>query len=264
MNNKKNILSIQGLIKKFGNGRNEVTAVNDISFGLAKNEIISFVGQSGSGKTTVARMVLGLLNPTQGNIYYKGNDIKNYSNKEKKYYWQNVQGIFQDPYASFNQFYHVEKILNDCFKLFDKKPSKVEMEEKICQALDSVNLDPVDVLGKFPFEMSGGQRQRIMIARTFLIEPEVLIADEPTSMIDACSRANILDVLLEIKEKQNTSIIFITHDMGFAYYASDRIYIMENGFIVERGAVEEVVESPKHPYTKHLLSDVPLLTEDWI
>lgn len=258
------LISIKNLTKTFGHGKEKVTAVDDVSFEIDRNEIVSFVGQSGSGKTTVARMLLGLLNPTAGQILYRGNDISKFSKREKKFYWRDVQGIFQDPYASFNQFFKVEKILEDCYNLYEDNIPKEEKQERIIKALKAVNLEPEDVLGKFPFEMSGGQRQRIMIARTFLVEPRILIADEPTSMIDACSRASILDVLLKVKERQKTSIIFITHDMGFAYYASDRIYIMEKGKIVERGPVEEVVNNPQHPYTIELLNDVPKLHEAWL
>ncbi|MGI6566543.1 MAG: ABC transporter ATP-binding protein [Limnochordia bacterium] len=253
-----------GLTKVFGHKKNEVVAVNDVSFDVRENEIVSFVGQSGSGKTTIARMLMGLLRPTSGKIYYRGRDINLFSREEKKAYWRNVQGIFQDPYESFNQFFPVEKTLHNCFSLYDEPVPQKERLERICEALESVGLDPDNVLGKYPFELSGGQRQRIMIARTFLLHPTVLIADEPTSMIDACSRANILNVLMDIKSKQNTSIVFITHDMGFAYYASDRLYIMEQGRIVESGNVERVVHNPSHPYTKRLLSDVPLLHREWI
>lgn len=263
MNNEQILLVINNLTKIFGHGQNRVVAVDDVSFKIDRNEIISFVGQSGSGKTTIARMLLGLLPPTAGSILYRNNDITNYTRSEKRIYWRDVQGIFQDPYASFNQFYRVEKILEDCFALYDDNLSRAEKDDRIIEALKGVNLAPEDVLGKFPFELSGGQRQRIMIARTFLIEPRILIADEPTSMIDACSRASILDVLLKVKERQKTSIIFITHDMGFAYYASDRIYIMEKGKIVERGSIEQVVNHPEHPYTKKLLNDVPKLHESW-
>lgn len=264
MSDKQKLLEIKNLTKVFGHGREQVVAVNDVSFNVDRNEIVSFVGQSGSGKTTVARMLLGLLPPSSGNILYRNYDITNYSRREKRIYWRDVQGIFQDPYASFNQFFRVEKILEDCFSLYDEDISTGEKMDRIINALKAVNLSPEDVLGKYPFEMSGGQRQRIMIARTFLIEPRILIADEPTSMIDACSRASILDVLLRVKEEKKTSIIFITHDMGFAYYASDRIYIMENGRIVERGSVEDVVNNPQHPYTISLLNDVPKLHQSWI
>ncbi|MFW5991646.1 MAG: ABC transporter ATP-binding protein [Halanaerobiaceae bacterium] len=264
MSEKDVLLKIEKLTRIFGQGENRIIAVDNISFEIGSNKIVSFVGQSGSGKTTMAKMLLNLLNPSSGKIYFHGKDIRGYSGKEKNKYWRHVQGIFQDPYASFNQFYKVEKILKDCYKLFARDISQAEKDENIKKALYSVNLDPEEVLGKYPFEMSGGQRQRIMIARAFLIKPEILIADEPTSMIDACSRANILDVLLNVQKEQNISIIFITHDMGLSYYASDRMYIMEKGRIVERGSVHDVVENPKDPYTQQLLSDVPVLNEEWI
>ncbi len=265
MNNQQEeiLIKVDDLTKIFRH-EEDIVAVDNISFSIAKNEIISLVGESGSGKTTVAKMLLNLLKPTSGNIYFRGDKITEFNRKERKEYWRNIQGIFQDPYASFNQFFNVEKILLDCYKLFDKKISRQEKEEQIKEALRSVKLEPEEILGKYPFEMSGGQRQRIMIARALIIEPEILIADEPTSMIDACSRANILDVLLKIQEKQDIAIMFITHDMGLSYYSSDKICIMEKGKIVERGSVHQVVENPEHPYTKKLLGDVPVLKEEWI
>ncbi len=150
------------------------------------------------------------------------------------------------------------------FNLFDEKPSDDEMMAKIKDALEAVNLEISKVEGKYPFELSGGQMQRLLIARAFLINPKVLIADEPTSMVDACSRANILDFLLSLKEKLDMTIIFITHDIGLAYYVSDRIFIMKQGQVVEQGSPKNVILKPEHPYTQKLLNDIPQLNKEWL
>ncbi|MFW5988112.1 MAG: ABC transporter ATP-binding protein [bacterium] len=263
-NEKDILIQTHNLTKIFGSGADKVVAVDNVNIKVDKNKIVSFVGQSGSGKTTIARMLLLLTKPTQGSFSFRGESFADFNRARKIKYWQKVQGIFQDPFASFNQFYRVRKILQDCYKLFDSQPSKAEKKEEIRNALKQVNLDPDDVLDQYPFEMSGGQRQRIMIARAFIIKPQILIADEPTSMIDTCSRSNILNSLMKLKKRQDLSIIFITHDMGLAYYVSDELLIMKEGKIVEKGDCVRVVEEPQHPYTRQLLDDVPTLTEEWI
>ncbi|MFW6269812.1 MAG: ABC transporter ATP-binding protein [Bacillota bacterium] len=259
-----NLLQTHNLTKIFGTGEDRVIAVNNVNIKIKNDSIVSIVGQSGSGKTTLARMLLLLIKPSQGNIVYNKKSIIDFKRSSKIKYWQRVQGIFQDPFASFNQFFKVRKILEDCYKLINEKKTKTEKLSEMRSALAEVNLDPTDVLDKFPFELSGGQRQRIMIARAFIIKPKILIADEPSSMIDACSRSNILNALLTLKEERDLTIIFITHDMGLAYYVSDDLFIMKDGKIVEKGDAVKIVESPEHPYTKQLLADVPILTEEWI
>jgi peptide/nickel transport system ATP-binding protein len=250
--------------RAFGGGRQRVLAVQDVSMELPPNSIASIVGESGSGKTTLARMMLRLLRPTSGAVCYRGTDIGTYDARQRRDYWRSVQGIFQDPYASFNQFFRVRKILNDAFNLWPARPSRSEREDRISAALEMVNLKAGEVLDRYPFELSGGQGQRLMIARVFIIRPAVLIADEPTSMIDACSRASILEALIRLREEQGTSILFVTHDMGLAYYVSETLYIMSQGRIVERGPAEQVMESPRDPYTRRLLADVPRLHQAWL
>ncbi len=255
------ILKVKELTKVFSSGRRKVIAVDHVSFDIHKGEIVSLVGQSGSGKTTTAHMILNLLKPTSGNIVFEDKDIK-YVNKRA--YWQNVQGIFQDPFSSFNQFFVVKKVLRDTFKILDKSFNNKEKDRIIVKALEDVNIDPDDVLEKYPFELSGGQMQRIMIARIFIIKPKLVIADEPTSMIDSILRANILELFEKLRNIQGTSIMFITHDIGLAYYVSDRIFIMHNGKIVEEGDAEQVIMNPNHPYTKGLIEDVPTLHKEWL
>lgn len=258
------ILSGKNIKRSFCSGRNKIWAVNDVSFDYHLGEIISIVGASGSGKTTLAKMILGLLKTTSGTIFFKGEPRRIKSLKDRKKYWNHVQAIFQDPFASFNQFYKVDSLFNDCLKMINKEYSKEESYLKKKEACTFVNLKYDELYNKYPFELSGGQMQRLMIARIFLIQPEVLIADEPTSMIDACSRSTILDMLLKLRDENKMTIIFITHDLGLAYYVSDTIYIMEEGNFVESGDAEDLIENPKNWYTKQLLNDVPKLHKEWV
>lgn len=258
-----NILKGIGINKIYGHGKKACHAVNNVDFELKRGEIISIVGESGSGKTTLAKMIMGLLPITSGTLEFEGKNrsLKKFS--ERKAYWRNIQAIFQDPFSSFNEFYKVETLLNNCFRLRDEEFTNAQKIEKMREACMFVNLDFDELRRKHPFELSGGQMQRVMIARIFLIHPQILIADEPTSMIDACSRATILDMLLKLRDKNNMTIVFITHDLGLAYYVSDRVFIMEKGEIVERGKAEDVIATPTHRYTKQLISDVPKLHEVW-
>ena len=228
-----------------------------------EGEIISIVGESGSGKTTLAKMIIGLLKHTRGDIEYKGTSRNIRSQKDKKEYWKDIQCIFQDPFSSFNIFHKVETVLLDCIKLKGLKLNKEEQILKMKAACNFVNLKYEELFNKYPFELSGGQMQRIMIARIVLLSPKVLIADEPTSMIDACSRATILDMLLKLRDENNMTIIFITHDVGLAYYVSDSVYIMEHGKIIEKGTADEIILNPKEAYTKQLLEDVPKIHSPW-
>ncbi|MDR2095702.1 MAG: ABC transporter ATP-binding protein [Treponema sp.] len=256
-------LYAKGLTREFGFGEHKTIAVNNVDFEFRRGEIISIVGESGSGKTTLAKMVLGLLNPTRGEIYFEGKprDISGYA--KRKRYWQNIQAIFQDPFSTYNIFSKVDTVLLDCIRLQGGELSKEEKFERMKEACKFVNLKFEELFNKYPFELSGGQMQRLMIARIFMLHPKLLIADEPTSMIDACSRATILDMLLKLREEIDMTIVFITHDMGLAYYISDTVYIMEHGVIVERGTADEAILHPKSDYTKRLLGDVPKIYEPW-
>lgn len=263
MNERIPVLQAIELNKIFGFGKNATHAVCDSNLSFYQSEVASIVGESGSGKTTLARMLLGLLKPSSGSILYCGSalDVSNHVQRNK--YWHEVQAIFQDPFSSFNIFYKVEKLLLECLHFAHGKMETAAEKKMISDALSFVNMKLEEVSGKYPFELSGGQMQRLMIARIFIMQPEVLIADEPTSMIDACSRATILEMLLKLNKERGMTIIFITHDMGLAYHVSDTIYIMEHGKLVESGAAEEVISNPRHPYTIQLLADVPKLHQSW-
>ena len=258
------LLQAKNVNKIFGGGKRAVHAVKNVNFTIHKGEIISIVGESGSGKTTFAKILLGLLPETDGEILYKGTKRDISSHKKRKAYWQNIQSIFQDPFSTSNQFFRVEKILNDCLDLQGLGHLKIEEKrEKMKDACKFVNLKYEELYNKYPFELSGGQMQRLMIARIFLLKPKILLADEPTSMVDACSRATILDMLLQLRDEIGMTIIFITHDIGLAYYISDTVYIMEHGKFVEYGKADEVILNPQAAYTKRLISDVPKIHEEW-
>ena len=261
---KKVCLSGAGLTKLFGLGRNKTLAVDNVSIDLYESEIVSIVGESGSGKTTLAKMLLGLLKPTEGEIYFQGQlrDIR--SRKKKKEYWKNIQAIFQDPFSAYNTFQKIDAVLLDCLRMRgDGKLPQAQKIELMTEACSFVNLKFAELTNKYPFELSGGQMQRLMIARIFLLNPKILVADEPTSMIDACSRATILDELMKLRDEAGMTVIFITHDIGLAYYVSDTVYIMEQGKVVERGTADACILNPQEAYTQRLINDVPKIHEEW-
>lgn len=252
------------LNKVFGFGPSATKAVIDNNLSFYKGEVVSIVGESGSGKTTLARMLLGLLKSSQGSILYRGERLNVLGHTHRKAYWKSVQAIFQDPFSSFNMFFKVEKLLTDCLRFAHGHQTEESEMQMIREALSFVNMNYEEIAGRYPFEFSGGQMQRLMIARIFIMKPEILIADEPTSMIDACSRSTILEMLLKLNKETDMTIIFITHDMGLAYHVSDTLHIMEHGKVVESGKTEAIVSDPQHPYTIQLLADVPKLHEKWL
>ena len=259
------LLAGKNLTRVFGYGDRKTVAVDNVDFEFRRGEIISIVGESGSGKTTLAKMILGLLNPTSGQIFYEGKPRDISSHAKRKSYWQSIQAIFQDPFSAYNIFNKVDSVLLDCIRLqgHHARLGAEEKFEKMKDACRFVNLKFEELSNKYPFELSGGQMQRLMIARIFILHPRLLVADEPTSMIDACSRATILDMLLRLRDEINMTIVFITHDMGLAYYISDTVYIMEKGLIVERGTADEAILNPQADYTKRLLGDVPKIYDPW-
>lgn len=257
-------LSGKGVTKYFGVGNKVTKAVDHVDFEFHEGELVSIVGESGSGKTTLSKMLLGLLNETDGEIFFQGKKRDISSRAKKKEYWKGIQAIFQDPFSSFNTFNKIDTVLLDCINMRGgKNLSKDQKVAMMTEACSFVNLKFAELTNKYPFELSGGQMQRLMIARIFLLKPKILLADEPTSMIDACSRATILDMLLNLRNETGMTIIFITHDIGLAYYISDSIYIMEHGKFVESGNADDVILNPKAAYTKRLISDVPKIHEPW-
>ena len=257
-------LSGSGVTKIFRFGRQKTVAVDHVDFEFHDGEVISIVGESGSGKTTLAKMLLGLISVTEGEIFFQGQKRDISSGKKRQEYWRNIQAIFQDPFCAYNTFHKVDSVLLDCIRMRGgrnlPKEKKVELMAEACSF---VNLKFAEMTNKYPFELSGGQMQRLMMARIFLLKPKILIADEPTSMIDASSRATILDYLQKLRNETGMTLIFITHDIGLAYYVSDTVYIMEHGKFVEHGSADEVILRPKERYTRRLISDVPKIHEEW-
>ena len=257
-------LSGRGVTRVFQTGKVTTVAVDHVDFDFHKGELISIVGESGSGKTTLSKMLLGLLEPTDGEIMFQGKPRDISTGAKKREYWKGIQAIFQDPFSSYNVFHKIDSVLLDCIDMRGgrnlPKEKKIEMMTEACSF---VNLKFAELTNKYPFELSGGQMQRLMIARIFLLKPNILLADEPTSMIDACSRATILDMLLKLRDETGMTVIFITHDIGLAYYISDSVYIMEHGKFVESGKPDKVMLEPEAAYTKRLISDVPKIHEPW-
>lgn len=257
-------LSGKGVTKIFGVGRKEVLAVDHVDFEFHEGELVSIVGESGSGKTTLSKMLLGLLTVTDGEIFFQGKPRDISTRQKRNDYWRGIQAIFQDPFSSFNVFNKIDTVLTDCINMRGGRHySKEKKIELMTEACSFVNLKFAELTNKYPFELSGGQMQRLMIARIFLLKPKILLADEPTSMIDACSRATILDMLLQLRNEIGMTIIFITHDIGLAYYISDSVYIMEHGRFVESGSADDVILNPKAEYTRRLINDVPKIYEPW-
>jgi len=257
-------LSTSGLTKIFGIGRTRTVAVDHVDLKLYEGEVVSIVGESGSGKTTLAKLLLGLINQTEGDVYFQGKKRDIRTHRKRQEYWRNIQAIFQDPFSSYNIFNKIDAVLLDCIHMRGgRKLPYAKKVELMTEACSFVNLKFEELTNKYPFELSGGQMQRLMIARIFLLKPKILLADEPTSMIDACSRATILDELMKLRDEIGMTIIFITHDIGLAYYVSDNVYIMERGKFVESGSADNVILHPQAPYTQRLINDVPKIYEEW-
>jgi ABC-type oligopeptide transport system ATPase subunit len=260
------LLELRDVGKVFGGGLGQkpVTALKDFSLEIMRDEptIIAVVGESGSGKTTMARLVLGLETPTSGAVIYNGKDLRHNSRREQREFRRDMQAIFQDPFEVYNSFYKVDHVLTTPIAKFGLASSKDEARQMIDQALRAVGLRPEDTLGRFPHQLSGGQRQRTMVARTLLLRPKIIVADEPVSMVDASLRVTVLGNLLQLKRDYGISLIYITHDLATAYQISDRIVVLHRGEVVEAGDPEQVVKHPEHPYTKLLISSIPLPDPD--
>lgn len=255
------LLEAKRLIKLFkSRGGGYLKAVDNVSFKIPgeRATITSLVGESGSGKTTTGLIVLGILKPTSGEVRYEGKNINKMSRNEWFRYRSKVQAIFQDPYEVYNPFYKIDRSLHIPIKKFKLASSNDEVHKMILEALENVNLTPEEVLGKYPHQLSGGQRQRIMIARALLTRPELIVADEPVSMVDASLRAGILNTMMNLKRKYNISFLFITHDLSIADYFSDNIITLYQGSIVESGEKEAVLRKPAHPYLQMLIDSIPI------
>lgn len=259
MDSKDKILEVKDLkvhfpIKKgvFARTVGYVKAVDGISFELKRGETLGVVGESGCGKSTTSRAILGLNKPCAGEIYFNGVKLSEMSARDRA---RKIQVVFQDPMASLNPRHTIREILTEGM-IFHGLCSKETSRAKAAELLTSVGL-PIEFLDRYPHEFSGGQRQRICIARAIALEPELLICDEAVSALDLSIRAQVLDLLAELKKKLNLSFLFITHDIGVVQHVADRIIVMNRGKIVEQGTCVEVLGNPQEEYTKNLMAAVP-------
>jgi len=241
----------------FGRRRLHVKAVDGVSLPLARGEAVSIVGESGCGKTTLGKTILRLYEPTDGRIVFDGKDITHLEWKELKWYRRETGLVQQDPFGALPPFMTVKRILEEPLIIHGFK-DKREREERIYKVLERVRLTPIeDFINKYPHMLSGGQQQRLVIARSIILEPKLIVADEPVSMLDASVRVEILKLLEDLQKSYNLSIIYITHDLSTTRYFSERIYIMYAAHVVESADTKEILRNPMHPYTKALLNVIP-------
>ena len=255
-------VEVRGLAKRFPigglRGRAYVHAVDDVSFELRPGTITALVGESGSGKTTVARLIARLNEASGGEVLFEEGDVlRTKSRRQLLRYRAQVQMIFQDPFGSLNPVktirHHIERPLR-----IHRIARGAQVEERVHELLSTVGLvPPEDIAAKYPHELSGGQRQRVAIARALAVEPKVVLADEPTSMLDVSIRIGILNLMIKLKEERQIAFLYVTHDLASARYIADEIMVMYAGQIVERGPVEQVLAEPLHPYTQLLLAAAP-------
>src|SRR5215211_724972 len=257
------LLEARHVTKVFGGGRLAKTpsmvALDDFSFRIDAEPptITAIVGESGSGKTTLARLLLGLAAPTSGEVLYRGQNLQGLSGDERRQFLRDVQVIFQDPYEVYNPFYKVDHVLETPIKKFGLAPSREKARQLMEETLNAVGLRPEETLGRHPHQLSGGQRQRIMVARALLVQPRLILADEPVSMVDASLRATILESLRQLHIRFGISMLYITHDLTTAYQISHNIIVMYRGEVAEVGDVDLVVRKPLHPYTQLLIESIP-------
>jgi peptide/nickel transport system ATP-binding protein len=231
-----------------------VKAVDDVSFSLEKGKVFVLAGESGSGKTTIARLILRAVEPDSGSIIFNGEDITNKTDKELRNVRTNIQMVYQDPYTSLNPRMKILDTIMEPLNVNDKVSSKAEKKEKVLRTLEDVQLRPAqEIAQKFPHMLSGGQKQRVALARSIVLTPKLIIADEPVSMLDVSVRAGILELMGNLKDRLMVSYLYITHDLSTARYIGDDIAIMRDGKIVEIGNVDQVLLHPIHPYTQALI-----------
>ena len=238
--------------------RRLIKAVDNVSLKLIRGEIFGLIGESGSGKTTLGKIAMKLYKQTDGNLIFNGEDITKCDKKRAELYRRQVQMIFQDPYASMNPRFKIRDVLEEPLIIHKIKGSRREHDEKIIKALEEVKLNPPqEFMSRYPHMLSGGQRQRVATARTLILNPEIVVADEPVSMIDLSTRAEILHMMKDVQRELGLTYLYITHDLSTARYFTDRIAVMYLGRIMEMGPADDVIDDPCHPYTRALINAVP-------
>jgi peptide/nickel transport system ATP-binding protein len=243
-------------------GGKELIAVKNVSFDIKEGEIVSLIGESGSGKSTIGKMILRLIAVNSGKILYDDQDVSHLKNNEIKNYYRKVQGVFQDPFSTYNPIFKADRIFEVLHEEFYPEIPKTEWSDRVENSLKSVGMNPEHVLHKFPHQLSGGQLQRFLIARALLLDTKFLVADEIISMLDASTRIDVLNLLADLRAK-GLSVLFITHDLSLGYYISERAVILYRGSVVEIGETKKIFDNPIHPYTKMLMCCVPRLDQKW-
>ena len=259
------MLEVDGCWKAFrvgAFGSKETVAVRDVSFRVRAGEVVSLIGESGSGKSTIGKMILRLLATSRGAITFEGTDVSTLRGSRLKEYYGHVQGVFQDPFSSYNPIFKASRVFTMLRSEYFSGLTGSEWRSRVERSLEEVSLDPGDVMGKYPHQLSGGQLQRMLIARALLLDIRLLVADEIISMLDASTRIDVLNLLGALKER-GLGILFITHDLSLGNYISDTTVILRRGSIVEMGETAKVFGDPRHPYTQLLLASVPHLHEKW-
>lgn len=252
------LLEVKDLVVEFGKKKNKFRAVDNVSFQIYKGEIFGLVGESGSGKTTIGRAIIRINEIAGGEILYKGRKISgNIDPKLDKEVIKNIQMIFQDPMASLNERAKVDYIVSEGLYNLKNFNNEEDRKSRVEKALLDVGLLP-EFASRFPHEFSGGQRQRIGVARALIMEPEFIIADEPISALDVSIRAQVLNLLSELKEKRGLTYLFIAHDLSVVRFITDRLAVIHKGKIVELAETEKLFKNPLHPYTRALLSAIPI------
>jgi oligopeptide/dipeptide ABC transporter ATP-binding protein len=236
-----------------------VKAIDGVSLEIDRGEVLALVGESGSGKSTLALSLMGLEEPTSGNIIFDGQTITHLKRSDQKEIRRRIQMVFQDPYESLNPVKSIEQIVSEPLTVHKLTKNRSERDQRVRKALEDVGLTPPEIyLKRLPHELSGGQRQRVVIAAALVLDPILLLADEPVSMLDVSIRAEILNLLSDLRRRRNIAVLLITHDLATAAYLADRVAVMYLGRIVEIGTMDEVLNNPSHPYTQALLSVIPV------
>ena len=239
-----------------------LSAVSDVSLDIPDGEVVSLIGESGSGKSTIGKMILRLISITGGTITFDGQDVSALKGRALRNYYRSVQGVFQDPFSSYNPIFKADRVFDVIRDHFYHGLRDRAWNPKVNGALESVGLNPEHVLDKYPHQLSGGQLQRFLIARALLLDLRFLVADEIISMLDASTRIDVLNLLADLKER-DLSVLFVTHDLSLGYYISEKAAILYRGCVVEYGKTEKIYDRPMHPYTRMLMESVPRLDKKW-
>jgi len=260
------LLEINGVTKLYRTPHGqEVVALQDFNLMIPDKpaRIVAVAGESGSGKSTLASLVLGFIKPTSGEIIFRDRSVERLTRGQRAIYRRHVQAVFQDPYGVFNPFYRIRHVFDLAIRNFKLARSRSEARNLVEEALSVVGLRSEEILDRYPYQLSGGQRQRVMMARAYLLHPDLIVADEPVSMIDASLRASILSIMERMRDTDGISFIYITHDLSTAHQISDEIYLLYQGATVEHGSTVDVLENPTHPYARALIASIPEIDRRW-